>query len=132
MSSTTQNLSCKTNCKTFFFLIVNTCNQWVDWNMHSRCLDFFLLSFGWGVRDFFHFSFVPNMFPSRSQMGSQCVFQGCSQIAPHFNPISLGQSPPLFTYVGRPKGEALHLSIESFILGEPPWFQLFNAMGQSK
>ncbi len=25
----------------------NICSQWVGWNMHSRCLDFFL-SFGWG------------------------------------------------------------------------------------
>jgi len=41
-------------------------------------------------------------------------------IAPHFNPICFAQSFALLTYVGAPKGEALHLSIESSILGEPP------------
>jgi hypothetical protein len=36
--------------------------------MHSKCLDFFFpLSFGVGRQDFFHFSFVPNMFLSSSQ-----------------------------------------------------------------
>jgi hypothetical protein len=38
-------------------------------------------------------------------------------LAPHFNPICFAQSPPLLTYIGAPKGEALHLSIESSILG---------------
>jgi hypothetical protein len=43
-------------------------------SMHSKCLDFF--NFGARVGgDFFHFSFVPNMFLS----SSQCVPQGCSQ-----------------------------------------------------
>ncbi len=32
-----------------------------------------------------------------------------------FNPICFAQSPPLFSYIGGPKGEALHLSIESSI-----------------
>ncbi len=36
-------------------------------------------------------------------------------IAPCFNPICFAQSPPLLTYIGGPKGEALHLSIESSI-----------------
>jgi len=39
-------------------------------------------------------------------------------IAPHFNPICFAQSPPLLTYIGGAKGEALHLSIESSILGD--------------
>jgi hypothetical protein len=34
-----------------------------------------------------------------------------------FNPICFPQSPLLFTYIGAPNGEALHLSIESSILG---------------
>jgi hypothetical protein len=38
-------------------------------------------------------------------------------IAPPFNPICFAQNPPLFNYIGGPKGEALHLSIESSILG---------------
>jgi hypothetical protein len=38
-------------------------------------------------------------------------------IAPPFNLICFAQSPPLLTYIGGPKGEALHLSIKSFILG---------------
>jgi hypothetical protein len=37
-------------------------------SMHSKCLDFFLLSFGWGGEDFFSFSFAHNMFPSSSQL----------------------------------------------------------------
>jgi hypothetical protein len=41
-------------------------------------------------------------------------------IAPRFNPICFAQSPPLLTYIGGPKPEALHLSMESSILGEPP------------
>jgi hypothetical protein len=64
---------------------------------HSKCLDFFL------------FSFVPNMFPMCSP--------GLFTIAPHFNPICFAQSPPLLTYIGGTKGEAIHLSIESSILG---------------
>jgi hypothetical protein len=47
------------------------------------------------------FKFSPRVFP----------------IAPHFNPTCLAQSPPLHTYLGEPKGEALHLSIVSSILG---------------
>jgi hypothetical protein len=70
---------------------------------------FFLLSFGLvGGRIFFHFSFVPNMFLS----GSQCVPQGVFPIASCFNPICFAQSPPLLTYIGGPKGEALLLSIK--------------------
>ncbi len=38
-------------------------------------------------------------------------------ITPCFNPICFAQSPPLLTYIGGPKGEALHLTIESSILG---------------
>jgi hypothetical protein len=57
---------------------------------------------------------VPNMF---------CKFPMCSPrvfpIAPCFNPICFAQSLPFLTYIGRPKGEPLHLSIKSSILGEP-------------
>ncbi len=37
--------------------IKNMCIQWVGWSMHSRCFDFFLLSFGWKGwgEDFFSF-----------------------------------------------------------------------------
>ncbi len=77
-------------------------------SMNSKFLDYFLLSFFWagggGGGEFFHFSFVPtcslqvpNVFP----------------IASCFDPICFAQSPPLLTYIGGPKGEALHLSIES-------------------
>ncbi len=53
-------------------------------------------------------------------------------IAPCFNLICFAQSPPLLTYVvGGPKGEALHLSIESSILGSLHSFNFFFAMGQS-
>jgi hypothetical protein len=39
-----------------------------------------------------------------------------SPIAPRFNPICFAQSPPLLTFIGELKGEALHLSRESCIL----------------
>jgi hypothetical protein len=61
------------------------------------------------------FKFSPRLFP----------------IAPHFNPTCLAQSPPLHTYIGEPKGEALHLSIESSILGYLHSFNFFFVMGQS-
>jgi len=75
----------------------------------------FLLSFGFvwgggggGGEDFF---FVFPLFPT-------CSFQVPNgfPIALCFNPICFAQSPPLLTYIGGPKGEALHLFIESFIL----------------
>ncbi len=89
----------------------NTCSQQVGWSMHPRCLDFFSLTF------------VPFKFPICS-LSSQCCSPSVFPIAPRFNPICFAQSPPLLTYIGKPKGEALHLSIESSILGEPPSFQL--------
>ncbi len=94
--------------------IKNTCNQWVGKSMHSRCLDYFSFKF-WveGVgEDFFHFSFVPSMFPSNAQgvpkfpMCSPMVFQ----VAPCFNPIYFAQSLTLLTYMSGLKGETLHLS----------------------
>ncbi len=52
-------------------------------SMHSKCLVFFFFSFKFWVRwgggvgmtkmIFCHFSFVPNMFPSSSPMGSQYI-----------------------------------------------------------
>jgi hypothetical protein len=53
-------------------------------------------------------------------------------ISPHFNPICFAQS--LLTYIGVPKGEALHLSIDFSILGslESFGFGFFFVMGQSK
>ncbi len=99
-------------------------------SMHSKCFDFFLLSFGWVGEDFFIFHLfpsVPNLFPG-FPMCSPRVFP----IAPHFNPIYFAQSPPLLTYIGGPKGEALHLSIESSILGSLHCFNFFFfVMGQS-
>jgi hypothetical protein len=49
------------------------------------------------------------LFPTCSLSSSQWVCQGSSQLAP---PTCFAQSPPLLTYTGGPKGEALHLSIE--------------------
>jgi len=37
-------------------------------------------------------------------------------MVPRFNPICFAQSLPLLPYIHGPKGEALHLSIESSIL----------------
>jgi hypothetical protein len=52
-------------------------------------------------------------------------------IAPRFNPICFSQSPSLLTYIGGPKGEALHLAIESSILVSLLSFNIFFATGQS-
>jgi hypothetical protein len=49
-------------------------------------------------------------------------------IAPHFNPICFAQSSPLLTYIGGPKGEALHLYIEFSILGSLHKLQPFVAI----
>ncbi len=111
-------------------------------SMHSTCLDFiFLLSFekGGEGRGFFSFFLCSQHVPFKFPMGSHQVpnmFQMCSSrvflIAPRFNPIYFAQSPPLLTYVGGPKGEAVHLSMESSILGSLHGFQLFFfVMGQS-
>ncbi len=103
----------------------------------GRCLDFFF-KFQEGGRgeEFFPFFLcsqnVPIMFLICS-LSSQCVPQGCSQqhlaLIPYVVPL---ESPPLLTYTSGPKGEALHLSKQSFILGEPRQLQLFFAMGPSK
>jgi hypothetical protein len=69
---------------------------------------------------------VPNMFP-RFPMCSPRVLP----IAPRFNPLYFAQSPPLLTYIGEPKGEALHLSMESSILGSLHSFYFLLVMGQS-
>jgi hypothetical protein len=84
---------------------------------------------GW----FFSFFFCSQHVPFKFPMGSHQVlnmfprFPMCSPrvflIAPHFNPICFAQSPPLLTYIGGPKGKALHLSIKSSILGN---FHSFN------
>jgi hypothetical protein len=87
---------------------------------HSKCLDFFVLKFFEGgavwERIFFIFPlFLTCSFqvPIRFPMCFSRVFP----IAPHFSPICFAQSPPLLTCIAGPKGEALHLSIESSILG---------------
>jgi hypothetical protein len=69
------------------------------------------------------------MFPSSSQW-IPIRFPICSPrgfpIAPCFNPICFAQSPPLLTYIGGPKGEALHISIESSILESLHSFNFFG------
>jgi hypothetical protein len=103
----------------------------------QSALIFFLLSFGWGWRILFLFSFVPNMYPMGSLQVPKWVPIRCPMcsprvcpIAPRFNPICFAQSPPLLTYIGGPKGEALHLSIESSIMGNLHSSIFFVAMGQ--
>ncbi len=81
---------------------------------------------GGGGESFFHFFFVPFMFLSSSLWIPNMFpkFQMCSPrvflIASGFNPICFAQSPPHLTYIHEPKGKALHLAIESSILGELP------------
>ncbi len=63
---------------------------------------------------------VPNMFP-RFTLCSPRVFP----IAPGFNPLCFAQSPPLPHLYRWAKGETLHLSIESSILGGLHSFNFF-------
>jgi len=96
--------------------------------MHSRCLDFFLLSFGWGGggawgEDFFSFSLCSLYVRFKFSMSSHEVlnmfpkFSICSpRVFPRVS-LCFAQSPHFLTYIGGQKGEALHLSIESSILG---------------
>jgi hypothetical protein len=99
-------------------------------SMHSKCLDFFLSGGGGAGGRGRIFSFT-NMFPIRS-LGSPCVPQGCSQYHLALIPYLLPQSPPLLTYIGGPKGEALHLSMESSILGSLASFNFFWGHGPIK
>jgi hypothetical protein len=113
------------------FEIEISCSQWEGSACTPSALLYFLLSFGFGVRGgFFSFFLCSQHVPLKFSMGSHQVpnmflrFSMCSprvfSIAPHFNPICFAASPPLLIYIGWPKGEALHLSIDSFIFGEPP------------
>jgi len=81
-------------------------------SMHSKCVDFFLLSFG-GPRIFFHFSFVPNMFLSSSQYAPWVpnVFPKGFPNSTRFNPTCFAQSPLLLTYIGGQKGEACSIQV---------------------
>jgi len=89
------------------------------------------LDFWGGREDFFHLPFVANMFLSSSQWVPNLVFRFpmCSPrvfpVAPQFNPLCFAQCFALLTYISRPKGEALHLSVESFILGSLHSFNFF-------
>jgi hypothetical protein len=96
--------------------------------LHSRCLVFSFKSGGGGGGGrggkgkpqrgrFFSFFLCSNRF----RMCSPWVFP----IVPCFNPICFAQSPPFLTYIGGPKGEALHLSIESSIFVNLHSFNFF-------
>jgi hypothetical protein len=52
-------------------------------------------------------------------------FSSVFPIAPRFNPMCFARSSPLLTYIGGPKDEALHLSVESSILGSLHSFNFF-------
>jgi hypothetical protein len=100
-------------------------------SMHSKCLDLFSFKFwvGGGGMIFFIFlcsQYVPFKFPMDSHQVPN-VFP----IAPCFSPICFAQSPPLLTYIPRPKGLVHHLSTESSILGPSIVSIVFFVMGQS-
>jgi hypothetical protein len=100
-------------------------------SMCSKCLDFFSFKFGGGAVGEGFFFFLP-LFPT-------CSFQvpirfpicspRVSPTAPRFNPICFAQSPPLLTYIGGQKGEALHLSREFLFLGRLCSFNFFLQWG---
>jgi hypothetical protein len=94
-----------------FWNIEISCSQW-EGSACTQSALIFSFKFG-GARGFLKFSFVPKHVPFKFPMGSPRLFP----IAPHFNPMGFAQSPPLLNYIGGPKEEALHLSIESSILG---------------
>jgi hypothetical protein len=75
---------------------------------HSNCLD--LGRKGGGI--FFIFLLF-----STCSLQVPNGFSKLFPIAPRFNPIRFARSLPLLTSTGGPKGEALHLSLESSILG---------------
>ncbi len=105
-------------------------SQWEGLTCIQSALFFFLILKFWvgGGGGFYSFSFVPNMFLSNYEW-VPIRFSICSPrmfpIAPRFNPICFCQSPPLFSYIGGPKGEALYFSIESSILGSLHSFKFF-------
>jgi hypothetical protein len=105
-----------------------SCSQWEGSAYTQSALIFLKIYFGWwGCGGFFSFFLCSQHVPFKFSMGSHQVlkmslrFSMCSQrvfpIAPRFNPICFAQSPPLLTYIGGLKGEALHLSRESSIYG---------------
>jgi hypothetical protein len=107
-------------------------------SMHSKCLDFFPFKFWVGVgEDFFHFSFVPNKFPSSSQwvpirfpicsQGSQCVPNSTSFESHMFCP----KSSPSHLYRWA-KGGGIPSLHRIFYVGKASTISTFDfAMGQS-
>jgi len=97
--------------------------------MHSKCIDFFSFKFFLGVGGEIFFIFP--LFPTDSHPAPNIFlkFPLCSPrvfpIVPCFDPICFAQNPPLLTYLGGPKGDTLHLSLESSILGSLHSFNCF-------
>jgi hypothetical protein len=90
---------------------------------------------GGGRIFFFFFPLFPTCSPFKFPMGSPKMFP----IAPHPNPICFAQSPSLLTYIAGPKGEALHLSRESSIMGSLhnsiflwPWANQIGSLQKQK
>jgi hypothetical protein len=124
-----------------------SCNQWEGSACTQSALILFSFKF-WvgGKEDFFSFFLCSQHVPFKFPMGSHQVlnmfsrFPMCSPrtfpIAPHFNPISFAQSPPVLTYITGPKGEALQLPKESSTLGSLHSFNLVlwwaNQIGSQK
>lgn len=83
------------------------CTQWAE--------GFFLV--GRGGLEFFSIFLL--LFSSSFEMIPQVanVFHKMLPLAPHCYPIRCGQICLLLTYIGKPKGEALHLQIKTSILG---------------
>ncbi len=109
-----------------FWNIKISCSHWEGSACTQSALILFFKASGWG-EDFFSFSLCSQHVPFKLPMGSYQVPNMFPRfpIAPRFNPICFAQSPPILTYIGGPKGEALHLSIESSILGSLHSFNSF-------
>jgi hypothetical protein len=118
-----------------------SCSQWEG----SACTQSALICFLWslgleggGEGRIFIFFICSQPVPFKFPMGSHQVpnmfirfpmcFPRVFPIAPRFNPLCFAQSPPLLNYIDGPKGQALHLSIESsknLGIGLHSSFQLF-------
>jgi hypothetical protein len=53
-------------------------------------------------------------------------------VEPQFYSICFAQSSPLLGFIAGPRGEALHLPMETFILGSHQCFRFMFVMGKSK
>ncbi len=103
-----------------------SCSQWEGSACTQKCLDFFSFKFRVGVgEDFFHFSFVSNMFPSSCQW-VPIRFPICSQ-----GPPCVPNSTSLESHMFCPKSSPSHLYRWAKGGGNPSFHRIFYFGGAS-